>query len=437
MKQTKNYVAFVLDQSGSMGALRTAAMNDYNTTLSAITNAATSTMQDTIVSLTTFNSRITREVVNSNPHVLKPLTHYSCSHTTKLWAAIIDTLKVLESLPDFNESHVTSLVMVTTDGEDDAGNRGYDFDELKRMISRLQRSEKLSLVFRIPRGSRSYFNGLGVPDGNIQEWDTTIQGMEVATAKTTQAVNTFYASRSAGAKSSSVFYANAAQVDTSVLVDISQEVSLYIVPNHSGVLEIRDFVLSKRQVYLKGAAFYQLTKTEPRISHKKLILIREKNTGKVYTGKDARSMIGLPTDANARLHPGDHGAYDIFIQSESTNRHLMAGTGLIYWEKVGVQFTDADVFPNQKPAVNANGAVILPTVVNTGRPTPKPARTLVPARMGAIAPPVVPALATLPEFHTRSQARGYANGKVGLMPDDRGVNFKQRGFKLRWTVKAK
>jgi hypothetical protein len=122
--------------------------------------------------------------------------------------------------------------------------------------------------------------------------------------------------------------------------------------------------------YLKGAAFYQLTKTEARVSHTKLIAVRDRTTGKFYAGADARKMIGLPTDRNARLHPGDHGNFDIFIQSESVNRLLVPGTGLMYWEKIGKPFTDADLAylqPKAAPAV-----VQLPAVAPTNKPTPSP-----------------------------------------------------------------
>jgi hypothetical protein len=79
------------------------------------------------------------------------------------------------------------------------------------------------------------------------------------------------------------------------------------------------------------------------VSHLKQVLVRDQATGKIFAGKEARSMIGLPSDRNARLHPGDHKAYDIFIQSESVNRKLVAGSGVVYWKEVGVPFTEADL----------------------------------------------------------------------------------------------
>ena len=136
-------------------------------------------------------------------------------------------------------------------------------------------------------------------------------------------------------------------------------------------------------------------------------------------------MLGLPevASANARVHPGDHGNYDIFIQSESTNRLLPAGTGVIYWEKQGVPFTQADIERFKKPAVSATPAVPqLPAVVGRTKPTPSPV------------PKAAPKLAVngLPVkwFAKRDDARkaGSAKDAFGINPHTRGPNGE------RWFV---
>ena len=54
----------------------------------------------------------------------------------------------------------------------------------------------------------------GIPNSNILEWETTNQGMREATVQTQKAITGFYAARSAGATSSTSFYANATQAPT-------------------------------------------------------------------------------------------------------------------------------------------------------------------------------------------------------------------------------
>ena len=172
--------------------------------------------------------------------------------------------------------------------------------------------------------------------------------------------------------------------------------------------------------YLKGAAFYQLSKTESKVSYTKQVLVRERVTGKIFAGKEARAMIGLPSDRNARLHPGDHKNYDLFIQSESVNRKLVGGSGVIYWKEVGVPFTDADLaYLQPKPVVAVPTVPQLIAVPVTNRPTKSPI-------------PVTPMRAY---FKTRDEARAYCNaeGIVQSLIEKHSTMIKDR----RWSVPTK
>lgn len=373
----KNYIGFVNDHSGSMTSLKKAAIKDYNAMISAVKDAANREMLDTVVSTVGIGlggfKDIVRQVVISNPHVLKPVTRWITNGNTPLYDGIGDIIELFLSLPDYNSPDVSFLVSITTDGVE-YGSKKYTASSIKNLICEMQKTGRWTFVFRVPAGGSAYVNNLGVPAENIQEWETTEDGMDKATKVTQQAMDSYFTARSAGAKSSTTFYADANKVDTSALTDISKETSLYVVPDVDMGIEIRPFILRHRMEYLKGAAFYQLTKTESRVSHTKLIAIRERATGKVFSGKEARQMIGLPINKNVRLHPGDHGEYDLFIQSESVNRKLVAGTGVLYWAKIGVPFTEADLayLKPKAPTVNPTGPTVLPKVQATGKPTKSP-----------------------------------------------------------------
>lgn len=373
--QQKNYIGFVNDHSGSMRKLASAAIKDYNANIDAVKHAANTEMLDTVVSVVGVgypsDSQVTRQVQISNPHVLKPVTVWPTNGGTPLYDGIGNMIELLESLPDAKDPNVSFLIMITTDGEEMHSTK-YTQSTLRQLIERVSASGNWTFAIRVPRGAyTSLVSNIGIPVGNIQQWDTSSAGLEKSTQAQAQAVTQYYAARSAGLKASSAFYADASQVNVSALVDISSKVSLYVVPDANSGIEIRDFVLTKRMQYLKGAAFYQLTKTEARVQPNKLIIVRDRTTGKIYSGKDARSMIGLPNDQNARLHPGDHKNFDIFIQSTSVNRKLVGGTGVVYWEAIGVPFTDADLaYLQPKPVVPA--VVQLPAVPVSTRPTPSP-----------------------------------------------------------------
>ena len=74
------------------------------------------------------------------------------------------------------------------------------------------------------------------------------------------------------------------------------------------------------------------------------------------------------------MHPGDHANYDIFVQSESVNRKLVKGTGLLYWEEVGVPFTQEELerFLAPTPLPVKPVVVQLPAVPVSNKPTKSP-----------------------------------------------------------------
>lgn len=382
MAQQKTYILFLNDESGSMHRLTSAAIKDYNANIDGVKTSATKHEQDTIVSMFGFgHGDVRRYVVNSNPHVLKPLTSWKSDGGTPGRKALKAAIELFKTMPDYNSPNVAFAIFTTTDGEfdSDAGRASTAEDprteQLAQEIAALSATERWTFVFRVPRGGRRHLSGLRIPEGNIQEWDTTAAGLEKSTAQTAQAFDTFFATRATGKTSSTVFYADATAVDTSKLLDISKRTSLYVVEDYENGKQIRDFILARRTRYLKGSAFYQLTKTEPRVGPNKMLAVRDRTTGAVYAGKEARTMLGLSSVDNIRLHPGNHGNYDLFIQSESVNRKLVAGTGVLYWEEIGVPFTQEEIdrFTGvAAPKPVAPAVVQLPAVQPTNKPTPSP-----------------------------------------------------------------
>lgn len=398
----KNYIGFVNDHSGSMASLRSAAMKDYNNTIEAIKNAATAEMMDTIVTvvglgLNSNHNQLERQVTFSNPHVLHPKKGWPTQNSTPLWSAIREIIELHQAMVDIRNNDVSVLITVTTDGE---ATDGHMHTPLQNMMKPLLETGRWTFVFRVPKRTsyalQSKIRQLGVSQENILEWETTNEGMTQASAVTTQAVNAFYRSRATGQTSSNAFYANAANVNLAALEDITKKVSLYVVPPEDNGIEIRPFILRHRMEYLKGAAFYQLVKTEARVQPGKQFLIRDRQTGKIFGGKEARKMLNLPDQNNVRLHPGDHLNYDLFVQSSSVNRKLVGGSGVIYWKEIGVPFTEADLaYLKPKEAVAKPAVIELPKVNPTNKPTKSP----------------IPVTPRSQFFETREDARQYCNAQ--------------------------
>ena len=114
------------------------------------------------------------------------------------------------------------------------------------------------------------------------------------------------------------------------LGDITKQLEIWDVKNAGS--EIRTFCEWYRGdgQYLKGAAFYELTKPETVQDYKKII-VHDKVSGRYYGGVEGRNLLGLPGFGSVRLKPGDHGQYDVYVQSTSVNRKLVKGTKLVYW----------------------------------------------------------------------------------------------------------
>jgi hypothetical protein len=338
----RNYIGLSRDHSASMGYLTDAAMRDYNSNISAIKEAAIAESQDTLVSVV--QCGVGRPATNmfetslSSVTVLRPLTRYEANgSSTPLYDSVGMIIDQFKQVPDANDETTSFLVMITTDGEDNSS-KHWSAYSLGREIKRLQATDRWTFVFRVPKGSkRDMMSALNLPEGNVLEWDVnSAKSLEVATQATTTAMKGFYAARSAGVKSTSSFYSDMTKVTAkdvkAVLTDISKEVSIWSVSEDEDGDQIKDFC--ERRIkggYTKGTGFYELTKPERKVQDHKKIVIRDKKSKAVYGGAAARDLLGLPHYGDVRLVPGDHGNFDIFIQSTSTNRKLFEGSAVLYW----------------------------------------------------------------------------------------------------------
>jgi len=317
-----------------MSGLQKAAMNDYNLTIGELKSASAREDIDTIVSVVTHQGTIRKEAQNSSVTVLQPLTNYPVpGSTTPLFRSIDTLIDMLESVPDKQDA--TFLIIAVTDGQDNVASV-YDRQRFSTRIKQLQSTDRWTFVFRVPREYKSALAQMGIPEGNIQEWEQTERGMRESTVQTVSAVSNYYSGVKRGTTSTRSFYADIGKLSSNQVVgamaDISNEVAIYPVPQRS---EISSFLsLKTGHSYRKGTGFYQLSKPEKAVQDYKVIVARNKNTGAVYGGTtQIRELLGLPTSGTISLKPGTHGDWDVFIQSTSSNRVLVPGTSALYWEK--------------------------------------------------------------------------------------------------------
>jgi hypothetical protein len=334
MLKKKQYIGISRDHSGSMASLRTAAMKDYNDSIKAIKTAATENDIDTVASVTSCGGNVRTEVTNSSISRLTPLAEYRAEGGTPLFDSVGTLINLFKQVPDYNKPDVTFLIMAITDGEE---NQSHEWaHRLGQEIHKLQTTDRWTFVFRVPRGYGRHLENLGIPSGNIQEWETTERGLRESSAQTITAVSNYFQGVSRGITSSKTFYANLDKVSPnqviSAMKDISDEVAIFPVKNRG---MIQPFIEQKtNHPYQKGTGFYQLSKPEKIVQDYKILVVRNKNTGAVYGGGDARRLLNLPDTGNISLKPGNHGEWDLFVQSTSANRILVPGTSALYWENV-------------------------------------------------------------------------------------------------------
>ena len=330
----KQYVGISRDHSGSMSHLATMAMKDYNSTIESLKEGAKEHDIDTIVSVIQCGLGV--QAVNKFAHTnssvtsLKPLSNYETTGSrTPLFDSVNKLIDQLKKVPDAEDSDVGFLIQVITDGQNNSGS--VSGTALGDTIKKLQATDRWTFTFRVPYGYKRNLVQLGIPSDNILEWEQTSQGFERAMYSNTTSTRWYCGLRASGQTATMNFYSNLNEVKPTevkkALDDITKEVKFFDVKKASA---IREFVESKVGDYRAGTAFYQLNKPE-KVQGRKKFVIRDRVSGKVYTGEEARDLMNLPKGGEIKLYPGKHGAFDVFIQSTSTNRKLVPYTELLYW----------------------------------------------------------------------------------------------------------
>jgi hypothetical protein len=335
----KNKFLICLDSSGSMQAIRSETVKAFNSNVAAIRDGAVQSDQEATVGLVVFGAHgkdIDLRFLDAPVETLGPMEYkdYIPGGMTPLLDAVGVGVEGLKKLKDSLET--SYVVMVVTDGDENASKK-YDphkpqkLAAFKKLLADVTATDRWTFAFSLPPGRKAEFcRKYGIPEGNVQEWEATSTGLANATQHTNSGVASYYAVRAAGQTSSKAFYTDLSNVKAGAvkqqLTDVRSLVKVWEVPKEC---PIRAFVEAKGEQYVKGKAYYQLTKPETIQAYKQIILI-ERGKQAVYAGADARHILGLPDGQSVRVHPGNHGNWLIFSQSTSVNRVLVRGTKLVY-----------------------------------------------------------------------------------------------------------
>ncbi len=336
-----NHVALVIDKSGSMQSVRSQVVDVFNDNLTTIKtevykNTTSDGKSDQLTTLTSVlfsdqaNIRFVAQPIDSLRAMA--LDEYVPSGGTALLQAVGETIEALEKVPEAKNATTSFLIITITDGEENASAAKWE-TALTAKMRTCQATDRWSFVFLVPdeNAKHELVRKYGIPYGNVTVWAATKEGTKKAGESISRGISRYYSSRARGERSVREFFrADLSAVkkkDLTKLEDLSGEAK--VLPVTTGEVEIKTFCEEKlRAPYIKGAAFYELSKPETVQSYKK-IAIKERNGKKIYGGDDARHLLGLP-DGDTRVFIDNLSNYQVFIQSTSVNRKLVRGTSVLY-----------------------------------------------------------------------------------------------------------
>ncbi|MEU3482966.1 MULTISPECIES: vWA domain-containing protein [Streptomyces] len=335
-----NHVALVLDASSSMSHLSGKVVEVADQQIAYLARRSRELDQETRVTVYVFADKVECVIYDKDVLRMPSLKKlYRVGGMTALLAAALKSQRELAQTAQLYGDH-SFLTFVLTDGQENASHRcpgapSRDPRELVQAVAEMiaTQEDNWTLAVLVPdqMGKREAMQ-CGFPKENIAIWDaTSTQGLEEAGQVIQQATEKFMVGRAQGIRGSRAVFstgADAVNKDTIKAAGLAPvDPSKYQVIPVARDVAIREWVLESGHTYRTGCAFYQLSKPE-KIQAKKQIAVLEKKTDRVYTGPEARALIGL-ANVETRVKPDHNDDFTIFVQSTSVNRKLVSHTRLL------------------------------------------------------------------------------------------------------------
>ncbi|MFF4102835.1 vWA domain-containing protein [Streptomyces sp. NPDC001903] len=335
-----NHVALVLDASSSMSHLSNKVVEVADQQIAYLARRSQELDQETRVTVYVFADKVECVIYDKDVLRMPSLKQlYRAGGMTALLAATLKSQRELAQTAQLYGDH-SFLTFVLTDGQENASHRGPDapsrsprdlVQAVATMIETQQDNWTLAVLVPDQIGKREAMQ-CGFPKDNIAIWDaTSTQGLEEAGQVILKATENFMMGRTKGIRGSKAVFstgADAVNKETIAAVGLTPvDPSQYQLIPVARDAAIREWVIECGQEYRTGCAFYQLSKSE-KIQARKQIAVLEKKTDQVYTGPEARALLGLP-DTEVRVKPDHNDDFTIFVQSTSVNRKLVSNTRLL------------------------------------------------------------------------------------------------------------
>ncbi|GHI90533.1 MULTISPECIES: vWA domain-containing protein [Streptomyces] len=335
-----NHVALVLDASSSMSRLSGKVVEVADEQIAYLARRSQELDQETRVTVYVFADQVECVIYDKDVLRMPSLKQmYRVGGMTALLAATLKSQRELAQTAQLYGDH-SFLTFVLTDGQENASHRCTDapardpralVDAVASMIETQEDNWTLAVLVPDQMGRREAMQ-YGFPKDNVAIWDaTSTQGLQEAGQVIQEATEKFMIGRSKGIRGSRAVFstgADAVNKDTIKAAGLKpvDSAKYQLVPVTRDAA-IRDWVVESGHTYRTGGAYYQLSKSE-KVQPKKQISVLEKKTDRIYTGPEARALLGLP-DVEVRIKPDHNDEFTIFVQSTSVNRKLVPNTRLL------------------------------------------------------------------------------------------------------------
>jgi hypothetical protein len=321
-----DHVALVIDRSASMWQHTDTVVRVVDDTVKHLADRSRQIDREVRVSVYFFDWTV--ECVIFDKDVLR-LPSIKGMYKPDGRTALVDaTMKSLEDLATTSQLYGDHafLIYVVTDGQENQSVPGH----LRLLPERLAKLEDNWTVGVLVPDARGVYDAkrFGFPENNIAEWDATSAAGVVSVGETIRrTTDTFLDNRTAGVRSTRSLFStgtDAVNADTVKANLTPLPYTKYVLLPATERMEMKPFVEDKGLRFVLGSAFYPLTKKET-IQPQKQIMVLEKSTDRVYSGDNARALIGLPDGVSVQVDPDANPDYTIYVQSTAPNRKVLPG----------------------------------------------------------------------------------------------------------------
>jgi hypothetical protein len=328
-----NHIGLVLDASSSMAPHARSLIQVADSQIQHLARRSKELDQETRISVWVFSYANNIQCVVWDKDVLR-LPSIAEFYRPNGQTAFVDaTLKSIDDLSETPERYGdhSFLLYVLTDGEEN-NSRNIPSTLLKRIT---ELPNHWTMAALVPNTNAKHeAKRFGFPPGNIEIWDTTsVKGVAEVGERIRAATDAYMDGRTSGLRSTTNLFStdaatvNAVTIAQAGLAPLARNTYVLIpVPKDT---DISTFTKQSGFDYRTGKGYYQLMKREEIQVNKDIMVVEKAPTARVFSGAQARQLIGLP-DMTVKVNPDPNGAYDVFVQSTSNNRKLIAGTKFLY-----------------------------------------------------------------------------------------------------------